>query len=54
MIKFMLRNNTVKELPDNLAEAVMRVLRKDGQKFSKNDNIVNIRTKAAMHIVLAF
>ena len=54
MIKFTLRNNTIKELPENLAQAAMRVLKKDGHKFSRNGNVVNLKTKAAMYIVLAF
>ena len=54
MIEFEMRGNVVKTLPYNLAQAAMRVLKKDGHKFSRNGNVVNLKTKAAMYIVLAF
>ena len=54
MIKFEMRGVTVKELPDGLAQAAMRVLKREDCKFSKVGNVVFIKNKEALRIVLRF
>lgn len=54
MIKFEMRGVTVRELPDNLGQAAMRVLRKDGMKFSVVGNVVFLKNKKALDVVLKF
>ncbi len=54
MVKFVLRGTTIKEMPESLAQAAMRVLRREGLKFSHVGNVVHLGSKKALPIVLSF
>ncbi len=54
MVKFVLRGTTIKEFPQNLAHGVMRVLRREGYKFSHVGNVVHLGSKKALPTVCAF
>jgi hypothetical protein len=48
------RGSELRTLPHSQAEAIKRILRREGEKFSTKENKIYIRTKSAMHIALAF
>ena len=54
MVKFEMRGNVVKELTESLAQAAMRVLRKNDLNFTRVGDVVFIKNKESLHIVLSF
>ncbi len=54
MTKFIMKGVIIKEFPNNLAHGVMRVLRREGYNFSHVDNVVHLKNKKALSIVLSF